>query len=128
MLLMNQRLSSNPGDAPALASLCFDKATLKEDLDTALRDCDQAIKLMPNIAGYRTSRALVLYQQGKYQDALEGFNAALALNPKLDPALLMRGATKGKLSDAGGHDADVAAAKAINGDVEISFKQFEVAL
>jgi hypothetical protein len=125
---LTKQLISHPDDPSALGSLCFTKATLNKDLDAALRACDQAIKLRPDSTDYPTSRGLVLYQQGRYQDALESFNAALAINPKLAQTLRLRGATKGKLGDASGRDADIAAAKALNDKVEILFKPYNVEL
>jgi hypothetical protein len=52
----------------------------------------------------------------------------LAIDPKFAPALRMRGATKGKLGDATGRDADIAAAKALNDKVETMFRPFNVEL
>ena len=101
---------------------------MNKDLDRALSAYDQAIKLKPDSTDYLTSRGLVLYQQGKYQDALASFNAALAINPKLPQALRLRGAAKGKLGDASGRDADIANAEALNDKVEILFKPYNVEL
>ena len=121
-------LAAAPQDAAALNNRCFARAVIKVDLDKALDDCDQAIKLKPSNAPLLDSRAFVLYQQGKFQDALQAYNAALAVNDKLAPSLLMRGYTKGKLGDAAGKDADIAAAAKIQPNVANMLLLYDVSL
>lgn len=119
-------LQTAPQNAAALNNRCFARAVMKVDLDKALDDCDQAIKLKPGNAPLLDSRAFVLYQQGKFQDALQAYDAALAINGKLAVALFMRGHTKDKLGDTAGKDADIAAAVKIQPNVADRFQLYNV--
>jgi hypothetical protein len=124
----SQKIRSNPNEAGIWNGRCYWRAEAKIDLDEALTDCDQALKLKPRDAATLDSRAFVLYQQGKYQDALTGYDAALVADPKQAASLFMRGHAKGKLGDAAGMDADIAAAKAIKPDVDNEFRPYDVDL
>jgi len=125
---LDKVLAAKPNDGPRLNNRCFDKAQIKIDLDSALADCEQALKLEPGDAYALDSRAFVLYQQGKYQDAVAGYDAALAANAKQPESLFMRGHAKGKLGDAAGMQADIAAAKAIKPDIDDEFRVYDVDL
>jgi hypothetical protein len=70
--------------------------------------------------------AFVLYQQGKYQEALAAYDANLALHPKHVDSLFMRGFAKGKLGNQAGKDADIAAAKAINPGVASEYSPYDI--
>jgi len=115
---LNRYIAAHPRDFLALNERCYARAATKTELDAALADCDQAIKLKPGDPSTLESRALVLYQQGKYQDALSAYDAVLAINPRQASALLLRGYTKAKLGDQAGMASDIAAAKAANSAVE----------
>ena len=123
---LDKALASNPTDARTLNSRCYWRASAKIDLDGALADCDQAIKLKPGDAQILDSRALVLYQQGRYQAAVNAYDAVLAVSPKFSESLFMRGHAKGKLGDAAGMEADIAAAKSIKPDVDNEFRPYDV--
>ena len=120
------KISASPDDAELLNDHCWMLASTKSDLDAALADCDKAIKLSPGNTHVLDSRGLVLYQQGKFQDALDVYNQVLAADPKLAPSLLMRGYAKGKLGDQAGHDADIAAAKTLVPNIETQFRAFNL--
>jgi tetratricopeptide (TPR) repeat protein len=79
------------------------------------------LKAKPQAAPIIDSKAFVLYQLGRYQEALDTYNQALAINPAQAASLYVRGHTKHKLGDTAGGDADIAAAKALDGDVQSTF-------
>lgn len=54
---------------------------------------------------------------------LDTYNQALTIEPTEAASLYMRGYTKKKLGDTAGADADIAAAKALNGDIENLFSK-----
>jgi predicted aspartyl protease len=122
---LDHLLTSDPDNVQGLSSRCYTRAAVKSNLDKALADCDQAIRLMPGNPDILEVRAFVLYQQGNYQQALDTYNATLALKPEIASALFVRGCAKGKLGDVAGKDADIAAAKAIQANIEIVFKPFD---
>jgi hypothetical protein len=124
--VLDNRLYSDPKNVTNLNLRCYWKATVKSDLDAALADCDQGLALKPGDSNLLNNRALVLYQQGKYQEALDAYNAALAVQPKNGASLFVRGIIKGKLGDQPGKDADIAAAKAIQSDIEVVFQSYDI--
>ena len=122
------KLGASPENPLLLNDHCWLLASTKTSLDAAMGDCEKAVKLAPGDAHILDSKGFVLYQQGKFQDALDTYNQVLAADPKLAPSLLMRGYTKGKLGDQAGHDADIAAAKTIQPNVEQEFRPYNMDL
>lgn len=90
---------------------CWARATWGEQLDAALADCNQAIKLAPNYAAALDSRALVYFRMGKYAEAIADDNEALVKQPKLAPSLYVRGLAMLRKGDTEDGNADIAAAK-----------------
>jgi hypothetical protein len=122
LAVLDQAIALSPGNPGLLNSRCFMRGLQKVQMDGALQDCDLALKSKPRDAGIIDSRALVLYQMGRYQDALTAYNQALQIDPDRADSLFMRGYTKRKLGDGAGGDVDIAAAQAINSDVANSFR------
>lgn len=112
------------GDANALNSLCWDKATHNVVLASALADCDAALKLQPDAGQIIDSRGFVLLRLGRYQDSVDAYDRALALRPKVAESLYGRGLAKRHLGKAADADADIAAAKAIDAGIERQFASY----
>jgi tetratricopeptide (TPR) repeat protein len=72
------------------------------------------------------SRAFTYLKLGQLDDAIVDYDAALRLNPKLAVSLYGRGLAKLKKGDASGGNADIAAAKAIRGDIADEFARYGV--
>lgn len=119
-------VAGDPDDAGALDQRCFWRALAKSDLDGALADCDKSLKLEPRTATALDNRAFVLFQQGKYQEALAGYTAALAVDRQPGPSLLMRGLIKGKLGDASGKQADIASATHDDPNIAADLKEIGI--
>jgi tetratricopeptide (TPR) repeat protein len=119
-------VAASPDDADDLNDRCFWRAIAKTELDGAMADCDKSLKLEPGKPETLDSRAFVLFQQGKYQDALKAYDVALDADPNQAPSLWMRGVTKGKLGDAAGKAADTAQAKNDDPGVEVEFKKIGI--
>jgi tetratricopeptide (TPR) repeat protein len=119
-------LTTRPDDAAALNDRCFWRGIAKQNLDGALADCDKSLALEPGTPATLDSRAFVLYQQGKYQDAVKGYDAALEADSRQAPSLFMRGLSKGKLGDTPGKDADIAAAAKDDPNVQAEFKRIGI--
>ena len=64
------------------------------------------------------SRGILYFNTGDNVDAVADFNKAIKLDPKDAKALYGRGLAKRRKGDATGGDADMAAAKALDPDVE----------
>ena len=89
---------------------CWTRAIIGE-LQAALADCNEAIRLEPNVAAAFDSRGLTYLKLGQWELAIADFNSALRLDPKLASSLYGRGFAKLKKGDLAGGNADIAAAK-----------------
>jgi tetratricopeptide (TPR) repeat protein len=125
---LNQQLTARPDDAALMNIRNFLRARLKTDLEGVMADAKKALALKPGDAEILDTQAFILYQQGKYQDALSAYDTALAANPTQATALFMRGHTKGKLGDAAGMAADIAAAHKVRPNVDSVFTAYNVDL
>jgi lipoprotein NlpI len=89
------RAISDPGistasRAAALSNRCGWRWT-KKDSDSALADCNEAIKLDPGLAVARINRGNVYLMKADAGHALDDFNAAVRLDPKSGWAYSARG-------------------------------------
>ena len=75
---------------------CWDRALAKRDLDKALGDCDQALKIAPRDPEVLGSRALVHVRRGELDLALADYDAAIKAQPETAIALYARGAARSK--------------------------------
>ncbi len=119
-------IATHPDSAADLNNRCWDRASIKMNLEGALADCEQSLKLRPGDASTLDSMGFALYQMGKYQEAVSAFDAVLKVDANHPTSLLVRGHAKGKLGDTAGMAADLAAAKAMDGTVEANFAPYDV--
>jgi tetratricopeptide (TPR) repeat protein len=110
-------------DASSLNSLCWSKALLGVAIESALVDCEAALKIQPHKAAFVDSHAFVQFRLGRYADALSEYDTAITLSPKQAASLYMRGITKRRLGKAAEGDADIAAAKKIDQTVDRRFTE-----
>jgi tetratricopeptide (TPR) repeat protein len=114
-------LTLKPDNAYALNIRCRILGAGHGKLEDALKDCDRSLKLRPDDDNLQYVRAIILSRMYRYTDALRGFDEALKINPKHVGARYMRGTVKMGTGDRTGGEADIAAAKAIDPDVEKNF-------
>ncbi|MBT2188843.1 aspartyl protease family protein [Sphingobium nicotianae] len=98
----------------ALSGRCRALAALNRDLDKALSDCNTALKLRPNTAGFLNNRGLVHLRRGENDAAVSDYDAALALAPNLAMARYARGIAETRLGQSDAAERDRAAADAID--------------
>lgn len=103
------------GDAliGALNGRCWDRAVLRVELDGALKDCNQAIKLSPKAAAIYDSRGLVRMRRGEFALAIADYDTALNLQPKLSLSRYARGVAKMRNGDQAGGEADIREAESL---------------
>lgn len=97
-------LEEKPGSPELLNLRCWIKATRNFMIDTALKDCTQAMELSDSTAPILDSRAFVWLRLGRYEDALRDLDAALLQTPSLGPSRYLRSI----VLKAMGHNADAA--------------------
>jgi tetratricopeptide (TPR) repeat protein len=113
----DELVAMSPNNPAMLNGRCYERGLTKTNLDGALADCELSLKLRPRNSDTMDSKGLVLFQLGRYRDAIDAYDQALKATPKLAPALFVRGLAKQKLGDSAGGAADIAAAKDIKEDV-----------
>src|SRR5436189_3322692 len=87
-----------PGDAEAWYKSAYDKRHNK-DLDGAIADAGEAIKLSPKIGKYWLERGISRGNKGNLEGALDDFNHAVQFAPENADALRIRAAMKARLKD-----------------------------
>ena len=115
--------AANPG---MLNNVCFTRATFGVELAQALIDCDRSLAINPTSPATLDSRALVLLRQGRLEDAVAAYDAALKMRPELSSSLYGRGIAKLGLKRAKEGEADLAAARAITPEVADTFAEWGV--
>jgi tetratricopeptide (TPR) repeat protein len=82
--------------------------------------------LNPNDAGYLNSRGLTYLKLGELDRAVADYDAALQYNSKDANSLYGRGSAKRKKGNGTDGDADIAAAKSLEADIEQKFAQYGI--
>jgi tetratricopeptide (TPR) repeat protein len=114
-----QKLAKGAED---LNNLCFQKATANLQLQLALDQCQESLRLEPGAAHVLDSRGAVYLQMGRYKEAQSDFDSALAKSPDLVSSLMGRAITRLRLGDKAGARADLAHALKIDADALAHFR------
>jgi tetratricopeptide (TPR) repeat protein/energy-coupling factor transporter ATP-binding protein EcfA2 len=113
----SQAIALDPTDSTAYNGRCWVEVIVGRDLEQALADCNESLRLRPNDPYTLDSRGFAYYKLGRMDEAIADFDAALNIDPKLPSSLYGRGLLKLKHNDATGGEADIASAKAIKPDI-----------
>jgi len=119
---LNQWLPAHPAEVrrhTALNGRCWARVVLGIELDQALKDCNDAIDADARNPAYLNSRGWVHLRMGQHQRALADFDRALELRPGVALALYGRGVAKSRLGDAAQGEADLAAARNAQADIDL---------
>ena len=109
-------------DPILLNNVCWARALAGVELETALAECDAAIAGAGE-AGFIDSRARVLLQMDRFEEAKAAYDEALVERPNQTATLYGRGLSRLALGDAGGRE-DIDRALAINADAGDNFDSF----
>jgi len=115
-----------PRNAMGLNQLCWVQGEANFDLDQAHADCTAALKIMPGAPPIIDSLALILLRQGKLDEAIARYTAALAKAPTQAASLYGRGIAKLRKGDKPGGDADLKAALAEDAFIVGQFQEMGV--
>lgn len=102
---------------------CWARAVANIDLDGALADCNEALRLMPDFVPALDSRAFLHLRGGRFQEAITDYDAAIQLSPQDSWSLYGRAIAKMKIGDTQGAEADIEASKAVQ-DVAAEFAAY----
>jgi uncharacterized RDD family membrane protein YckC len=112
----------SPRNALAWNGRCWDRA-LAGQLDGALEDCDQSLRLQRS-APALDSRGLVLLKMKRYDESIASYGEALALDPRLAYSLYGRGLARAAKGDPAGGAADIQAAENLSPLIGNEFRKF----
>ncbi|MBV9541921.1 MAG: tetratricopeptide repeat protein, partial [Alphaproteobacteria bacterium] len=98
---LDEALSMEPTNPGALNARCWVRASLKQEFDLALADCNAAIATTPHAAMYDT-RAFLHLQFGHYAAAIADYDQALRIQDRYAPSLFGRGVAKIRSGDTAG--------------------------
>jgi tetratricopeptide (TPR) repeat protein len=107
----------------ALNGRCRIRAMAGTDLDRALADCDVALRRGPKVAALYDTRGLVYLRMGQFDAAIDNYDDALKLQPRLGRAPYGRGVAKKAKGLESEGQADIAAAVGINPGLPQFFKR-----
>lgn len=112
-------LRHHPDHAGANNLACWvDAAFLGRDLAAARRYCDTAIRLEPTEAAFLDSRGMVSLKQQRFADAWRDYDQAVRHKPAYAHALFGRGIAALRQGRTAQGNADLAAARRLDPDVE----------
>lgn len=124
LAVFDEALAVTPKDVGLLNGRCWLRATHNRELGKALADCNEALAQRPRLAAALDSRALVNARSGRLDAALRDYDGALKLAPKLGASLYGRGLVKLRMGDAVGGQADLAAARKLDDEIEVRFAEW----
>ena len=107
-------LVSQNNTAEALNGRCWVRAVWGKQLNLALADCNEALKQKPDEAHFLDSRALIYFRLGRYTDAINDCDRALAIAPWSAATAYVRGVAKLRTGDTAAANADIATAKGLD--------------
>lgn len=106
---LNRQIAANPGVSALWNNRCWTRAVSGENLDIALADCNEAIRLEPGSAAALDSRGLVHLKLGNNAAAIADYTAALRADPDRGHYLYGRGIARLRMGDEAAGRADIAA-------------------
>jgi len=122
---LDRAVTLNGKDAFALNNRCWVRAVVG-NLQSALGDCNAALKVRPFFIDALDSRGLVFLKLGMYPNALADFDAALKLNAKFASSLYGRGLARQHTGQPALAAADLQAAAQLDPDIASEYKSWGV--
>jgi clan AA aspartic protease (TIGR02281 family) len=98
---------------------CWARGLSNQMLDDALKDCRKAIKRDGENPAYLDSLGMVQLRLGNYPESIKAYEQAVAQNPRSAWSRYGLGLAKIRNGDKAAGNADLAAARAINPDIEV---------
>ena len=122
--LLDTAIEEKPGSPSLLNARCWLKGTRTVAIDTALKDCTNAIELADGSVAAMDSRALVWLRLGRYDDALRDLDAVLAQEPGMAASLYLRAVVLGKLARPAESARDLALARRIYPSIDVQYARY----
>ncbi|HEY2071901.1 MAG TPA: tetratricopeptide repeat protein [Rhizomicrobium sp.] len=116
----------DPNEPIAYLNRCEARTISNIDLAAALEDCTKDLSLRPGHTNTLEIRSILQFRLANYDGAIADADACLAQDSRRSAAMLMRGFAKLRKGDAADGDADIAAAAAIQPDVEAEYARYGI--
>lgn len=120
----SRAIELSPKNASYWNARCWFRGTMMIDLDLALGDCDEAIRLKPSFVPAMDSRAFVLLRLGRLEDAKAAYDKAIAAETRYAWPYFGRGIAKKRLGDTAGAELDFAAARERQPDIDADYAAY----
>ena len=118
-----QAVRAQSKTAVELNNLCWVKATAGVLLESALQDCRDSLKLVPDSGPSEDSLGMVLLKLGKLDEALQAYDQALARNSGAN-SLMGRSFVYLRKGDGTRARADAAAARKLSPHIDDDFAEY----
>lgn len=99
-------------DAETLNNLCYSKAIADVALERALEECDESLRLRPDLAATLDSRGAALLRLGRLDEAIRDFDRALEQYPTMTNSLYLRAVARAQKGEREAAEADLARVRA----------------
>jgi tetratricopeptide (TPR) repeat protein len=120
----SEAIRIEPRFSYAFNDRCYVRALAGKELQEALADCNEALRLVPDNIHTLDSRGFAYLRLGEFDKAITDFDAVLNANPRQAGSLYGRGLAKQKKGDIVGGATDITAAKVIRANVVDEFARY----
>lgn len=117
-------IAEKPGSPSLLNGRCWVKGTRTLLLETALKDCTEAIELSSKTTAALDSRAMVWYRLGRDQEALRDLDAVLAAVPGQAASRYLRAIVLTRLHRDADAAKDFALARRLSPEIDREYARF----
>lgn len=120
-------LGLSPNNSDALHERCWAKAVLNRELEEALADCNESLRLKPNDPETLGGRGFLYLRLGFMKTAVLDYSAAIEAMPNQASFHYGRAIAKQRLGDQDGADADFLTARALDPRIDAVFDRLDEA-
>jgi len=115
------------GNPDALHERCWAKAVLNKELEEALADCNESLRLRSNDAETLGGRGFLYLRLGFFKTSILDYSAAIEAMPNEARFHYGRAIAKRSLGDQDGADADFLTARALDPKIDAQFERLDEA-
>jgi tetratricopeptide (TPR) repeat protein len=119
-------ISLDPNYDQAYSDRCWVRAVIGRELERALVDCNQVLRLNPNNIHVFDHRGFTYLKLGKFDRSIADYDTLLKHEPNMASSLYGRGLAKQKMGNRSGGDIDIAAAKVIQANIADQFAKYGI--
>ncbi|MBL8537227.1 MAG: hypothetical protein JNM59_07465 [Hyphomonadaceae bacterium] len=120
-------IENDPGNPSLWNNRCWWRAVNGQELEIALADCNEALRLDPGNPNFLDSRGLVHLKRADFAAALVDYDAAVAADPSNGHFLFGRGVSRLRLARTAEGQADLAAAERLEPGISARYAEYGVA-